>query len=124
MKKENKISLDVMCKHISDQEVKAQKASRESTKYMQCVYLEDKIGKTYTAIVSSIQDYGIFCEIPDIGCDVLVKLSDISGNWVSMVDTHLIKESVSGKTIRLGDEVNLFIKSVNIDKRMINAKLF
>lgn len=42
-KKDKNNSVKFVCEHISNREVTAQKASRDSIKYMQCLYMVDKI---------------------------------------------------------------------------------
>ena len=120
----NIAKLDVKCGHLSEREKKAQKAERDSIKYMQCVYLEDKIGKVYKGMVTSVTDYGLFITIEENSCDGLIKLSDISGDtYLADVDNYRVKGYNTGNIIRLGDEVMVSVKSVDIDKKNINLML-
>jgi len=119
-KKEVEISLDTMCEHISNQEIKAQKASRDSIKYMHCIYMEENIGRVYKGIVSSILDYGVFVELIDTKTEGLIKTSTITGDWSADISNHCIKENNTGEIIRLSDEVTVMIASVELEKRNIN----
>jgi ribonuclease R len=122
-KKEPEILLDVICEHITKQEIKAQKASRESTKYMQCVFMEDKVGKVFKGVVSSIQEYGFFVVLNEYQIEGLVKTSELNGKWVNNNSKHNIKELITGSTIRLGDVVHVVISSVDVEKKNINLSL-
>lgn len=116
--------LEARCKHISEREVKAQKASRDSDKYMQCIYMSDRIGKVYKGMVTSIQEYGIFVEIPETGCEGLVRMSEIGGDtFTADVDNHCVIGFNTKEKIKLGDEVSIVVKSVDVEKKNIDLTL-
>lgn len=112
------------CKHLSDRERKAQKAQRESIKYKQCEFMADRIGKVYEGIVTSIMDYGIFVEITENKCEGLVRMSEIGGDvFTADQDNHCIKGFNTGEKIKLGDEVHIVVKSVDIERKNIDFTL-
>jgi ribonuclease R/exosome complex exonuclease DIS3/RRP44 len=116
--------IEAKCLHLSEREKKAQKAERDSIKYMQCIYMSDKIGKVFKGMVTSVTDYGLFITIDDNGCDGLVRLSDITGDtYVSDTENYRIKGHNTGNIIRLGDIVHVVISSVDIEKKNINLTL-
>jgi ribonuclease R/exosome complex exonuclease DIS3/RRP44 len=116
--------LDAKCKHLSDREVKSAKAERDSIKYMQCVYMSDNIGKVYKGMVTSVTDYGLFVTIEENGCDGLIRLTDIGGDtYIADVENYRVKGYNTGSYIRLGDEVMVVVKSVDIEKKNINLTL-
>ena len=116
--------LESRCQHLSEREKKAQKAERDSIKYMQCVYMNDNIGKVFKGIVSSVTDYGLFVEILENKCDGLIKLSDINGDtYQADTNNHCVKGYNTGHKIRLGDMVHVIVSSVDIEKKNINLSL-
>jgi VacB/RNase II family 3'-5' exoribonuclease len=117
--------LDARCKHCSDREIKAQKASRDSIKYKQCEFMADRIGKVYNnCIVSSVMEYGLFVEIPETGCEGLVRLPEIGGDvFQADVLNHCVVGFNTGERIRLGDEVSIVVKGVDIEKKNIDLTL-
>ncbi len=120
----NLAKLDAKCGHLSEREKKAQKAERDSIKYMQCIYMSDKIGKVFKGMVTSVTEYGVFITIEENGCDGLVRLSDISGDtYTADVDNYRLKGHNTGNIIRLGDQVHVVITSVDIEKKNINLNL-
>ena len=124
--KTTKVSeLESMCVHSSNMEVKAQKASRDSIKLKQCEYMSDKIGLVYhDCVVTSVQDYGMFVEIPETASEGMVKLSDISGDtYQSDTDNHRVVGYNTGSVIRLGDVVSIVVKNVDIEKKRIDLEL-
>ena len=116
--------LDKMGIHLSQRERVAQKASRDSIKYKQCEYMSDKIGKIFDGIVVSVQDYGIFIEIPENGCEGLAKFSDfMTKSWSPDLKNHCIIDKLSGNKIRLGDNIKVILKSVDLEKKEINLNI-
>ena len=105
--------LEKMAVHLSQRERVAQKASRDSVKYKQCQYLMDKLGKIYTGVITSVQDYGLFVEIPDIGYKT----------WTPDVKNHCFTEEITGRKMRLGDEIKIIIKSIDLEKKEINLSV-
>jgi len=120
----NIAKLDGKCTHLSEREKKAQKAERDSIKFMQCVYMSDKIGKVYKGMVTSVTEYGVFVTIEENGCDGLVRLSEITGDtYIVDAENYRLKGHNTGRIIRLGDEVHVVISSVDIEKKNINLNL-
>lgn len=115
--------LETRCVHLSEREKKAQKAERESIKYMQCMYMADNIGKVYNGIVSSITDFGIFVTIPENGCDALLKLNNIKGTWQVDMANYRIKEHNTQESIRLGDNINVVITQVDLERKSIDCSI-
>lgn len=116
--------LEAKCLHLSEREKKAQKAERDSIKYMQCIYMTERVGKVYKGIVTSVADYGVFVEIHENKCEGLVRLSEIGGDtFVADTANHCVKGFNTGEVIRLGDEVHIVVKSVDIEKKNINLTL-
>lgn len=116
--------LEGRCLHLSEREKKAQKAERDSIKYMQCIYMSKFIGKVYKGLVTSIAEYGLFIEMVDNKCEGLIKLSDITGDTYSAdVSNYCVKGFNTGDKIRLGDIVHVIVSSVDIEKKNINLSL-
>ena len=119
--KEEKVN--ARCLHLSEREKKAQKAERDSIKYMQCIYMAERVGKVYKGIVTSVAEYGLFIEIEENKCDCMVRLSSIAGTWTAEMNSYCIREFNTGQTIKLGDEVMIVISKVDVERKNIDATL-
>jgi ribonuclease R len=116
--------LESKCTYLSDRERKAQKAERDSIKYMQAIYMNERIGKVYKGIITSVLDFGIFVEIAENRCEGLVNVRDIGGDtFVADMENYCLKGYNTGEIIRLGDEVQVVVSSVDIEKKNINFTL-
>jgi ribonuclease R/exosome complex exonuclease DIS3/RRP44 len=116
--------IETRCVYLSEREKRAQKAERDSIKYMQTIYMSERVGKIYQGIITSVTDYGIFIEITENKCEGLIKLSDIGGDtYIPDLKHHCLKGHNTGHRITLGDEVNVVVSGVDVEKRNINLTL-
>jgi len=116
--------IETRCVYLSEKEKRAQKAERDSIKYMQTIYISERVGKIYQGIVTSVTDYGVFIEITENKCEGLIKLSEIGGDtYIPDLKHHCLKGHNTGHRITLGDEVNVVVSSVDVEKRNINLTI-
>lgn len=116
--------LDTMCLHVSERERKAQKAERASIKYKQAEYLSERVGSIYKGVISSVMDFGVFVEMEENSCEGLVRFSEIKNdNFTVNPNKISAKSATSGRELRIGDEVTVIIKSVDMTKKEVNLSM-
>ena len=108
--------INEMCKHISSREVLAKKAERDSIRYKQIEYLEDKIGQIFEGIVSGITDWGIYVEIIENKCEGMIRYKN---NYTVDAQNYAVYPK-SGGVIRLGDTVNIVVRAIDLEKKQID----
>jgi ribonuclease R len=115
-------SLEDSCITINIRELAAAKAQRDSIKYKQAEYLQDKIGKVFKGIVSGVNDWGIYVEIISNKCEGFIRSTDISTieKYSISTNNYCATGDESGTVIRLGDEIMVSVKSINLDKKTID----
>jgi ribonuclease R/exosome complex exonuclease DIS3/RRP44 len=117
-------SLDDTCLSINNREVAANKAQRDSIKYKQAEYLQDKIGQSFEGLVTGVTDWGIYVEIIENKCEGLIRTQDLSIDERFSIDVKSYSAvGENGTIIRLGDTVNVSVKSINLDKKTIDFSL-
>ena len=119
-KKYSNEELSKICSHISGRELVAARAERDSIKYKQAEYLNDKIGYVFDGMVSGISDFGFYVEIVENKCEGLIK---IDNTMKSEPDKYRIK-SKTGGYINLGDIIKVKIKAIDLNTRRIDFELF
>lgn len=113
-----------LCEHSSQKEKKAAEAERASIKYKQAEYLEDQIGHEYTGIVSGVTEWGMYVEIQENKCEGMVRLRDIDDDFYTLDEkNYAIIGQRKKKVYQLGDEVQIKVKKVDLEKRQIDFKL-
>jgi ribonuclease R len=89
-----------------------------------CIYMAERVGKVYKGLVTSVTDYGLFVEITESKCEGLVRLSEIGGDtYTADTNNYCVVGFNTGVKIRLGDEVMIVVKSVDVEKKNINLTL-
>jgi ribonuclease R/exosome complex exonuclease DIS3/RRP44 len=113
--------LEDICKHASYREQLATKAERDSTKYMQMVFMEDKIGGLFKGIISGVTDRGMYVELVENKCEGMIRIKDLKNDYFSYdMRTHSIIGEKSKKIYRLGDSLLIKVKKVDIVRRFLD----
>ena len=120
-KSENKDLLEEICKHSSHREQLATKAERDSIKYMQTVYMKDKIGRRFKGVITGVTERGLYVEIIDNKCEGMVRLVDMNTDFYHFdLQNHLIRGTNTNKIFRLGDPMSIIVNKVNVQKGFID----
>ena len=117
-------TLDEVCKLISRNERKAAEAERESGKYFQTLFVEDKIGEEFSGIISGIAEHGIYVKMTENNCEGMVSMQDIPGDrYYFDADKFRVIGSKNKREYNFGDMVTVRIYEVNPRKRQIDLEL-
>ncbi|WP_437921668.1 ribonuclease R [Sphingobacterium sp. LRF_L2] len=113
-----------MSEHSSQMEKKAAEAERASIKYKQAEFLQEQIGAEYTGIVSGVTEWGMYVEIEENKCEGMVRLRDITDDFYTLDEkNYAIIGQRKKKKYQLGDEVQIKVKKVDLEKRQIDFTL-
>jgi len=116
--------LEKLCKHSSDMEQRASDAERASIKYKQVEFMKDKIGETFAGIISGVTNFGMFVELVDSKCEGLVAARDIADDFYEFdEDTYSLVGKQTGRTFRLGDEIEVEVYRANLVKKQLDFRL-
>ncbi|WP_140938555.1 ribonuclease R [Sphingobacterium lumbrici] len=110
-----------MAEHSSQMEKKAAEAERASIKYKQAEFLQDQIGVEYKGLVSGVTEWGMYVEIAENKCEGMVRLRDITDDFYTLDEkNYAIIGQRKKKVYQLGDEVQIKVKKVDLEKRQID----
>ena len=117
----NPKAIEKACIHSSNKEQMATKAERDSVKYMQVKFMEDKINQLYEGVISGVTDRGIYVEIIENKCEGLVKISEIEGDFFTYDESlHCLQGQRTKKKYQLGDSVSVIVKKADLMKRQLD----
>lgn len=120
----NKEKFEEACQHSSDMEKLAAEAERESVKYKQVEFLEDKVGKVFPGKISGVSKWGIFVELVISRSEGLIRFNDLKGDYYYLdEDNYRIIGKQFGQVYRLGDEVNVLVKKVDLIRRQLDFQI-
>lgn len=116
-------NLQTQCQHCSELENKAVKAERDSIKFKQVEFMQNKIGQEFEGTVSGANNWGLFIEIIENGCEGLVDSDELNSLGFVLDEKNYKFVNDNGKKIALGDSVKIRVNSVNLTKRQIDLNL-
>jgi len=113
-----------MCQHASQMEKRAADAERSSVKYKQAEFLQDQVGNIYSGVISGVTEWGMYVEIIENKCEGMIRLRDISDDFYTLDEkNYQIIGQRKKKAYRLGDEVKIRVKNVDLAKKQIDFSL-
>jgi len=115
---------EVLCQHASEMERKAAEMERESVKYKQAEYLQDKIGKVFDGLISGISKWGIFVELKDSKCEGMVRYNTLQDDYYYLDEENFrVIGQETRQIFRLGDAVKVRIEAVDLIKKQMEFTL-
>ena len=97
----------------SQRERLAEEAERETDKAKKVQYMERHIGVVYDGVISGINNYGFYVELPNT-VEGMVRLSELHGDYYSFDETRyeLVGEH-SRRKFKLGQQIRIQVVSVD-----------
>ena len=115
--------LPLIADHSSKKERDSVECEREVDDMKKAEYMEKHIGEIYEGMISSILSFGMFIELPNL-IEGLIRLDDLTEDHYTFDESTI---SLIGKKnkrgYRLGDNVNIIVKSANKEARTIDFVL-
>ncbi|MEB1808655.1 MAG: ribonuclease R [Bacillaceae bacterium] len=115
--------LDEIAKHSSEMERRAVDAERETDEVKKAQFMEDKIGETFTGIISGVTNFGIFVELENT-IEGLVHVSYLTDDYYSYDErSYAMIGERTGNVFRIGDELEVRCINVNVDESSIDFEI-
>jgi len=110
-----------LAEHCSQASRRADKASWDVEAWLKCEYMQDFIGDTFTGIISSVTNFGLFIEIEDIQVEGLIHISALKDDYFNFdpAKQRLVGERTH-VSYGLGDSVDIRVVRVDMDQRKID----
>ncbi len=116
--------LFVLGEHCSDREQRAESAERELIKIKLLTLLSTKIGETMPAVVTGVEEFGLFVQGTDLPAEGLVHVTTLQDDYYHYDEqAHALIGYRKGNHYRLGDAVEVEIARVDIDRREVDFRL-
>ena len=116
--------LNEISEHISAQERKAIDSERESNKFFQAKYLQDKVGEEFVGTISGLADFGIFVRINDNFCEGMITMQSLpNDNYYFDNDKFQIVGRRNDSVFNFGDQVKIKVIGVNMLKKQVDLEL-
>jgi ribonuclease R len=113
-----------MCIKSSQREMEAVSAERDSIKFKQVEYLMNRIGKTFSGVITGVTDWGIYVQESTCMADGMVRLATIKSDFFEHeASKYRIKGRKTGRVYQLGDAVTVKLTRADKDERQLDFEL-
>ena len=117
-----KRELSVMCEHTSARERDADSCERDVDKMKMAEYMEDHIGEVFEGVISGVQEFGIFVELPNT-IEGLIRIEDIPGYYTFSEKAMTLYDKKSGRKFGFGDEVKVKVVKASRETSTVDFEL-
>jgi ribonuclease R len=112
-----------LARHASATEQRAEAAERELTKIKLLEFLQTRIGESYTGVITGVQAFGMFVEIPNLLVDGLVHISALKDDMYKFDKRRwALVGQRRGRALRVGTEFAVRIAAVDIPRRQLDLQ--
>ncbi len=117
-------AMELSSQHSSRMEKQAADAERASIKYKQAEFLRDRVGQEFPGIISGLTNWGVYVELVENKCEGMIPMRELPGEAYRFdQDRYEVVGQRSGRRFRLGDELQVVVKAVDMDRRTVEMAL-
>jgi len=115
---------DALGVHCSQNERRADDATRDVEAWLKCFYMRDHLGNVYDGTISSVTGFGLFITLDELFVEGLVHVSELGSDYFHFdAVKHQMVGEHSGKRYRLGDRVRVQVVRVDMESTKIDFVL-
>jgi ribonuclease R len=116
--------LEVLARHCSDCERRAEAATRELVKRRILAYLADRVGEEYDAVVTGVAEYGIFAQGEQMPAEGRVHVSALGQDYFRLdEEAQALEGKRDGRRFRLGDRIRVAVARVDQERLQLDWRL-
>ncbi len=115
---------DALGAHCSQNERRADEASREVSSWLKCMYAREHLGTEFDGAISGVTNFGVFVTLDGLLIDGLIHISELGAGYLKFdAAQHALVAERSGQTFRLGQRVRAKIVRADPDALKIDLAL-
>ena len=113
-----------IAQEASEKEITIQEAERESIKYKQVEFMQNKIGQEFNVVISGVTEWGMYVEDPKTKVEGLIRIKDLGDDYYKLDQkNYCIKGERTKKKFSLGDSLRVKLASVDLNRKTLDFKL-
>ncbi|MDA0670251.1 MAG: ribonuclease R [Proteobacteria bacterium] len=117
-------NLESIANHCSATERRADEATRDVENWLKCFFMKDRIGEKFEVITSSVTNFGLFVEIPNLHIEGLLHVTELGNDYfVFNKEKQMLEGEKTKKKFRLGDELSVKLIRVDLELGKIDFSL-
>jgi ribonuclease R len=107
----------------SDRERAAMKAERDVDAFYAALYMQDKVGEKFKAVISGVAEFGLFCELDKVYVEGLVPAESLGEGVKLDKERQRLVVGHSGAAYAIGEEILVEVVSADPARRRITLAL-
>jgi ribonuclease R len=116
--------LQPIASHCNEMEERADEAEREIVKVKLLRYLEQHRDLVFEAVVTGVQEYGLFARLEDYSVEGLIKVKDIGDDFFRFDEkSKALVGTRTGRTFRIGQPLKVTISAIDMARRELDLLL-
>ncbi|EGB14799.1 ribonuclease R [Pseudodesulfovibrio mercurii] len=110
--------------HLSGRERVAMDAEREILKRVTVLFMRDKVGETFDAVISHITDFGFYVELKEVMAEGMVRLSTMDDDYYTYwPQREMLVGERTGRSFFLGQAVEVVLDEASVERLELNFSL-
>ncbi len=115
---------DALGVHCSANERRADEASRDVENWLKCYYMKDRLGESFTGVISGVTPFGIFVQLDELFVEGLVHVTGLGQDYFEYDETrHELRGERTGQVYQLTGRVTVQVARVDLEARKIDLVL-
>jgi ribonuclease R len=116
--------LSVMGESTSKLEKRADEADRYVSAFLKCTYLRERIGQTFSGLITTVVEFGCFVQLLDVAVDGLLHVDSLRDDQYEMADNgHAWIGRRHRRQLRTGGHIRVIVTAVNPIEGLIDLEL-
>jgi ribonuclease R len=121
---EDPVTLAELGKRCSETERRAEKAERELIRIRLLRYMADRIGQEMDAIITGVENFGLFCQGIEIPAEGMIHSSALGDDFYQFdTATRTLTGQRTKREFRLGDPIRVVVARVDVDRRQLDLRV-
>lgn len=113
--------LHTLINHLNEREKLSEDAEKDLKGLKKAEQMKEKTGHVFQGLITGVQSYGFFVELEDLLVEGLVHVSSLKDDWYEYRARHSCLVGRKNRiSYRLGDEVEVQVKSVDYYRQQID----
>nr|WP_284246586.1 ribonuclease R [Thalassotalea insulae] len=110
--------------HCSMTERRADDATRDVADWLKCEFMQDHVGDTFTGVISTVTNFGLFVRLADLHIEGLVHITSLGRDFYHFDDVRMcLSGEKTGNKFHVGDVLEVQVAAVNLDEKKIDLVL-
>lgn len=107
----------------SEREIEAEKAERDAVDLLKTAYMNNFLGESFDAVISSVTSFGMFAMLANL-CEGLIRCETMTSDYYEYDEvTHRLIGNRTGRIYKIGDMVRITVAACNTIMRRIDFVL-